>query len=929
MTKTVVITGAGAGVGRATALEFARHGYDVALLSRDPDRLDSLALKVEGLGRRVLPIPTDVADPDQVEAAADRIEREFGAIDTWVNVAMATVFAPVEKLTADEALRATQVTYLGQVYGMMAALKRMRPRRRGVIVNVGSALAYRSVPLQSVYCGAKAAIRGFTDSLRSEIIHDGLDIQLTMVHLPAVNTPQFDWALNKMKRKAQPVAPIFEPEVAARAIFFGATHSRREVWVGVSTIQAIVGNMIAPGLLDRFLADKGYSGQLTETPLPDDAPGNLFQPVPGHATAHGRFDSRARSTSWEMFTERHRDGILGGAAALGLIGMSLFSREGDAETGGVCVNAGYGRKMTIPLEDFGMIGDGETVALVSTHGSIDWLCLPRFDSPACCSALLGTAEHGHWTISPEGPIVHAEQRYQSDTMVLETDLTSSSGAIRLTDFMPIRAGAPVLIRMVTGLSGTVHARLEAAFRFDYGNMPPWVTGKACGAVMHVGPDEIILRGSEPLDIGGSNVSSRFVVTKESRHFFILTYRMRGEDAAALDTPDRSLAETQAYWREWIGRFDKPLQYGEVVRRSLLILKALIHRPTGGLVAAPTTSLPEQPGGKMNWDYRYCWLRDAAFAVGAFVECGYLEEASAWRDWVLRAVAGEPDKMQIMYRVDGSRRLDEAPLPWLPGYRFAKPVRIGNSAAGQRQLDVFGELIRTLHASEQAGMERVEQGRHLETAIVRHVERVWNLPDQGLWESRGEPRHYTYSKVMAWLALEKFLKGRGSEELADAERERIRALCTHIHGVICREGFDAGLSSFTSYFGSQEVDASLLLLPKVGFLPADDERIAGTIALIEKTLVEDGLVRRHRMVDLVPEGAFLACSFWLAECQLGQNRRSAAVATIERALATRGRLGLLSEQYNIASGRLAGNYPQALSHLALVHAVLALSNFDRR
>ena len=585
--------------------------------------------------------------------------------------------------------------------------------------------------------------------------------------------------------------------------------------------------------------------------------------------------------------------------------------------------------MTVPLEDFGMIGDGETVALISRHGSIDWLCLPRFDLPACCSALLGTAEHGHWTLAPEGPLLHAEQRYQSDTMVLETDLTSSAGTIRLTDFMPIRTGTPVLIRIVTGLSGTVNARSEAAFRFDYGNMPPWVTGTARGAVMHVGPDEVTLRGSEPLDVEGSNVNSRFVVTKESRHFFILTYRIRGEDAASPDTPDQSLAKTQAYWREWIGRFDQPLQYGEAVRRSLLTLMALIHRPTGGLVAAPTSSLPEQPGGKMNWDYRYCWLRDAAFAVSAFVQCGYLEEASAWRDWVMRAVAGEPDKMQIMYRVDGSRRLDEALLPWLPGYRFAKPVRIGNSAAGQRQLDVFGELIRTLYASEQAGMERVEQGRHLEAAIVQHIERVWNLPDQGLWESRGEARHFTYSKVMAWLALEKFLKGRSGEELADAERKRIGELCAHIHGVICRDGFDAGLGSFTSYFGGQEVDASLLLLPKVGFLTATDERMAGTIALIEKTLVEDGLVRRHLINDLVPEGAFLACSFWLAECQLKQNRRSAAVATIERALVTGSRLGLMAEQYDIASRRLAGNYPQALSHLAFVHAVLALAQFDRQ
>jgi short-subunit dehydrogenase len=327
MASIAVITGAGAGVGRATALEFARNGFDVALLSRDPDRLASLAQEIEGLGRRALPISTDVADANQVEAAASRVEQELGAIDTWVNVAMATVFAPVEQLTAGEVLRATEVTYLGQVYGMMAALKRMRPRRRGKIVNVGSALAYRSVPLQSAYCGAKAGIRGFTDSLRSEILHDNLDIQLTMVHLPAINTPQFDWALNKTSKKAQPVPPIFEPEVAARAIFFGATHDRREVWVGFSTVKAIIGNMIAPGLLDRLLATRGYSGQLTKAPLPDDAPSNLFQPVPGHATAHGRFDSRARTASWEMITDRHRDGIIAGMAFAGLMTLALLLKR--------------------------------------------------------------------------------------------------------------------------------------------------------------------------------------------------------------------------------------------------------------------------------------------------------------------------------------------------------------------------------------------------------------------------------------------------------------------------------------------------------------------------------------------------------------------------------------------------------------------------
>lgn len=581
--------------------------------------------------------------------------------------------------------------------------------------------------------------------------------------------------------------------------------------------------------------------------------------------------------------------------------------------------------MTAPLEDYAMIGDGQTAALVSRHGSIDWLCLPRFDSPACCSALLGNAEHGRWSIAPEGMLEKAEHRYRKDTLILETDLSSAQGTIRITDFMPIRSGDPALVRIVTGLSGRVPTCLEAAFRFDYGKMPPWATKEGDDVVLEVGPDRIILQGSEKLQIRDGTVISRFVAEKDSRHVFILTHGASKDPHPVSDDPDSALEETQQSWREWIGRFNARSIAGEhadAVRRSLLTLKALVHRPTGGLVAAPTTSLPEQPGGALNWDYRYCWLRDATFTLSALVECGYLEEATAWRDWILRAVAGAPEKMQIMYRVDGSRRLDEAELSWLPGYRFARPVRLGNSAADQLQLDVFGELIGTLHASEQAGMERTEQGRHLEHAIIDYVERIWMEPDAGLWESRGEPRHYTYSKAMTWVALKRFLDGKGSEEISDEERRRMEALRDHIHEVICREGFNEGLGSFTSYFGGQEVDASLLLLPKVGFLPANDPRMAGTIALIEERLVDDGLVRRHLMNDLVPEGAFLACSFWLAECQLGLGRRSDAARTIDRALAVRSELGLLSEEYDVASRRLAGNYPQALSHLALIHGLIA-------
>ncbi|MGH6988486.1 MAG: glycoside hydrolase family 15 protein [Stellaceae bacterium] len=583
--------------------------------------------------------------------------------------------------------------------------------------------------------------------------------------------------------------------------------------------------------------------------------------------------------------------------------------------------------MTTPLEDYAMIGDGETAALISRQGSIDWLCLPRFDSPACFAAILGTGEHGRWSIAPEAPLERAAHRYQPGTLVLETDLTTADGTIRLTDFMPIRDGDPTLIRMVTGVSGSITACLELAPRFDYGNMPPWITRIEDGAVMHVGPDKVVLRGLGDFEIEKGVIRSRFRVEEGSQHAFIQTYAASHAPTPEAVDAEAALAQTQDYWHDWIGRFDQPIERAAAVRRSLLTLKALIHRPTGGLVAAATTSLPEQPGGAMNWDYRYCWLRDATFTLSALVDCGYLEEAAAWRDWILRAVAGAPDKMQIAYRVDGARRLDEAELSWLPGYRFARPVRVGNAAAGQLQLDVYGELIRTLHAAEQAGIRRTEQTSRLERAIVEHVERVWVEPDQGLWESRGEPRHYTYSKVMAWVALDRFLGGKGGDEISDAGRRRMVALRDEIHEVTCREGFDPGLGSFTTYFGGHEVDASLLLLPEVGFLPADDVRMRGTIALIEKTLVVDGLVRRHLMPDLVPEGAFVACSFWLAECQLLQGRRADAVETISRALAIRSELGLLSEEYDVAGRRLTGNYPQALSHLALIHALLALAKFD--
>ncbi|MGN6550425.1 MAG: glycoside hydrolase family 15 protein [Pararhizobium sp.] len=584
--------------------------------------------------------------------------------------------------------------------------------------------------------------------------------------------------------------------------------------------------------------------------------------------------------------------------------------------------------MTTPLEDLALVADGETVALVSRQGAVEWFCLPRFDSPATCASLLGSEENGHWTIAPDGPVTHSEQRYRSDTLVLETEMTSEAGTIRIIDHMPIRDRDPTLVRIVEGVEGTVPVRFTAAFRFDYGNMPPWIVTEGERIVMHVGPDKLVLTGLKQAEIDEGTVHTLFTVKKGSSHAFVLTYGAAHDDIPEPEKPEKSLKETEAYWRDWLGRFDRPVPYEGAVRRSLLALKALIHRPTGGLVAAATTSLPEIPAGKANWDYRYCWLRDAAFTVRSLVECGYLGEATAWRDWILRAVAGAEDKMQIMYRVDGSRRLDEAELGWLPGYRFARPVRVGNAAAGQFQLDVYGEVINMLHISSAAGMERTDQGRLLERLIIAHLEKVWMEPDHGLWEDRGEPRHYVSSKAMAWLAFDRFLHGESAKDVPAKDRRRLSELRDHIHAVICAEGFDEGLGSFTSYFGGQDFDASLLLLPKIGFLPMSDERMAATVAKIETNLVVDGFVRRARTTKLVPEGAFLACCFWLAECQLLDRRREDAVRTMERAMSVASPLGLLSEEYDPEGRRLSGNYPQALSHLALISAVLALDMFDK-
>jgi GH15 family glucan-1,4-alpha-glucosidase len=576
------------------------------------------------------------------------------------------------------------------------------------------------------------------------------------------------------------------------------------------------------------------------------------------------------------------------------------------------------------IEDYGLIGDGETAALVHRSGSVDWLCLPRFDSDACFAALLGTAENGCWRLGPVEP-ARISRRYLPDTLVLQTEFETGSGTMRVTDFMPIRKKNPALIRIAQGLRGCVRARSEVNLRFDYGSALPWLEIRGARAMARVGPDLAMLFAPADLRRERSTMLCDLELREGDEVAFTLVYGLSFESEPPPIDAAKALSDVSAYWREWIGRFDKEVEWPDAVRRSLITLKAMIHRPSGSMIAAPTTSLSERSGGDFNWDYRYCWVRDASFTLIALIDAGYLCEAKEWRDWLLRAVAGEPEKMRIMYRVDGSRRLEEWIAKWLPGYRWTGPVRIGNSAASQRQLDIFGELMDSIHITAKAGIQRSEQEGWLIDRIVQHVEAVWRLPDHGLWELRGTPRHYVYSKVSAWVAIDRYIRYRQEEGSPDdAKLRRMSRLRQDMHDEICSEGYDGGLGTFVEYYGAESLDASLLLLPLVGFLPVDDDRISRTIDAVERELTVDGLVHRRRPHHQTPQSAFLACDCWLADCRLLQGRREAARKIFERVLAVANDLGLLAEEYDARTKRLAGNFPQALSHLALVRTALRFS-----
>ncbi|WP_442545947.1 glycoside hydrolase family 15 protein [Arthrobacter sp. KN11-1C] len=576
-----------------------------------------------------------------------------------------------------------------------------------------------------------------------------------------------------------------------------------------------------------------------------------------------------------------------------------------------------------------MIGDLHTAALVSTTGSIDWLCLPRFDSPACFAALLDSPQAGRWLLAPEAGGICTRRQYRDGTLILETDWETKDGHVRVIDFMPPRDAVADIVRIVEGIRGTVKMRGELILRFDYGHVVPWVRRDRHGLRAVAGPDSVYLKTPAPLKGKDFTTVSEFTVKAGDHIPFVLTWAPSHERRPRTVEADIALDDTAAFWTDWSKRCTVRGPYRKAVQRSLITLKALTYAPTGGIVAAATTSLPEQIGGPRNWDYRYCWLRDATLTLQAFLAAGYTEEAAAWRDWLLRAVAGDPADLQIMYSLHGHRRLPETELTWLSGYQGSTPVRIGNAAAEQLQLDVWGEVLDCLSLTRASLMNVGDESWAIQTALMRHLESTWDQPDNGLWEVRGPRRHFVHSKVMAWVAADRMVRGI-RESGMPGPLDRWEALRDTIHDEVMTHGFDADRNTFVQSYGSKELDASLLLIPKVGFLPHDDPRVIGTIDAIQRELTEDGFVLRYRPQDSddgLPgrEGVFLACSFWMVDALLGAGRRAEATALFDRLLALRNDVGLLSEEWDVQAGRQLGNVPQAFSHFGMVLSALQLQH----
>ena len=583
------------------------------------------------------------------------------------------------------------------------------------------------------------------------------------------------------------------------------------------------------------------------------------------------------------------------------------------------------------IEDYAFLSDTQSGALVSREGCVDWLCLPRFDSPACFASLVGEKKNGCWLFAPADPIKKLRRRYLGDTLILETQIETEKAAVKLIDFMPPRGNNPDIVRIIEGVRGEMQMQMELIIRFDYGLTVPWVRKVDNALEAIAGPNALVLR--TPVKTQGKDLTTvaDFTVKAGERIPFVITWFRSHEKPPAHVDPERALADTEKFWAEWAAQCRYDGLWKEAVVRSLLVLKGLTYAPTGGIVAALTTSLPEEIGGVRNWDYRYCWLRDATFTLVTLMAVGYREEAKSWREWLLRAIAGAGSQMQIMYGVQGERWLEEREVPWLGGYENSKPVRVGNAASNQFQLDVFGEVLFAMFESHRAGLESSKSEWRLQLELIRFLESNWNEPDEGIWEVRGGRKQFTHSKMMAWVAFDRAIKlTEACGYSANDHLERWRKIRDEIHRQVCERGYSRQKKAFTQFYGSDALDASLLMMPRVGFLPATDERVRGTIEAIERELLQDGFVLRYRTreenVDGLPgrEGAFLPCSFWLANGLHLIGRKDDAKRMFERLMALQNDLGLFSEEYDPVAKRQLGNFPQAFTHLAMVNSARLLS-----
>ena len=588
--------------------------------------------------------------------------------------------------------------------------------------------------------------------------------------------------------------------------------------------------------------------------------------------------------------------------------------------------------MSEPIESYALLGDMQTAALVSQTGSIDWLCVPRFDSPACFAALLGDEDNGFWRLAPTGAERCTRRAYDGDTLVLHTDWETTEGAVRVIDFMPLRGQAPDVVRVVEGLTGKVEMSCAIRIRFDYGALMPWVRRRDDGFSATAGPDSVYLRTPVPLEGHDYTHTATFTVSEGERVPFVLTWQASNLPAPDHVDPERALEQALDYWHKWSSQCRYDGEWSEAVIRSIITLKALIYEPTGGVVAAATTSLPEALGGDRNWDYRYCWLRDASMMLQGMVYDGHFDEARAWREWLLRAIGGDPKKLRIMYGLSGERRLAEQEVDHLSGYAGSRPVRIGNAASEQRQLDVYGEILDALHLDRASGLSAEDDAWAMQLGVLDYLESIWAEPDSGLWEMRGDPQHYVHSKVMAWAGFDRAV--RAVENFGvDGPVDRWREVRDKIHAQVCDEGFDEKRNTFTQYYGSKALDAATLLLPQVGFLPGDDPRIIGTIDAVQKDLLVDGFLRRYDNDDAKDgfeseEASFVVCTIWLADTLHLAGREDEAREVFERVLSIRNDVGLLAEEYDPRKKRQLGNVPQAYSHVGLVNTARALSRHGK-